>query len=509
MIGRSLTCQLEGLKTGIVLVEAEILKGFPAFYIVGLAGTSVQESRDRIRSAFHSSKISLTPGKIIINLYPGSQRKTGSHWDLAIAMALLMSMGKVPEKEMKNWVFIGELGLDGSLRASTGTLAMVLSLVGKKYSVFFPDSQKSQCASVRGVDLYPVKHFTQILEHFQGGRKIKKLVYQKPIEEENDFPLDYQELKGQKVLKRIMMIAAAGKHPTLLIGPPGVGKTMALSRLPSILLPLQGNEKEEVALIRSLDDHAGLVSGEKLFSSKPPFRTPHYSLTVSGLTGGGNTWKPGELTLAHRGLLFFDELPLFSREVLDSLRGPMERKSLTLSRNHHLMTMPSDIMLVAAMNPCPCGYYGTKDHPCSCSAGEILRYRRKISQALLDRFDIIYDCPSVDWHQNQEDQMSSMIMRERVKDAFEREKRRNQPYQFLTNHDLPDKVSEEAFLLDENSRFILENLCRNYSLSARVRRAILKTARTISDLEGEEKIHENSIYEAFQYRKSALHFWAL
>lgn len=509
MIGRSQTCQLEGLETGKVLVEAEILKGFPAFYIVGLAGPSVQESKDRIRSAFHSSGLSLPPEKIIINLYPGSQKKTGSHWDLAIAMALMMSMGKVSEKEMKNAVFIGELGLDGSLRASTGTLAMVLSLAGKNCSVFFPKSQKSQCASVQGLNLYPVEYLSQIVEHFQGGRKIQKLAYQEPREEEEIFPLDYQDLKRQRVLKRIMMIAAAGRHPTLLIGPPGVGKTMALNRLPGILIPLNKKEREDLALIRSLAENARLESAEKLFSSRPPFRAPHYSLTVAGLTGGGNNWKPGELTLAHHGVLFLDELSLFSREVLDSLRGPMESKKLILSRNHRLMTMPSDFMLVAAMNPCPCGYYGTKVHSCSCSPSAILRYRRKISQALLDRFDMIYECPSVDWKKDQEDGLTSSRMREKVKEAFERSQKRNKILNFRANHDLQDQLEEDVFRLEKNSNFILGDLCRKYSLSGRVRRSILKTARTISDLEGEEEIGEESIYEALQYRLAALKFWEI
>lgn len=494
MLGRTMTCQLDGLSVGIVQVEAETLSGFSAFSIVGLAGPSIQESKERVRSAMRASGIALPPGKILVNLFPADERKSGTQWDLPIAMALASAMGLVDPKRCARAAFVGELGLDGSLRPIAGVFQMVLGLVGQVDEIFLEEGQARTCSTIEGIQIYPVKNLVDLLRHFRGEEKILPCPHRNLVKNqggEEDGLLDFKDMKGQDQVKKIMVLSTLGHHHLLLIGPPGNGKSMALERAGTIQPDLEGQALREVMGVRSI------FTGkeEEILSTRPPLLMPHYSITRAGLVGGGSPIQPGVITRAHRGVLVLDELPLFSNECLDALRLPMDRKEISLLRNHRSRTYPSDFLLLSAMNPCPCGYYGAEDHDCACSPYQVKSYREKISQPLLDRFDMVFEVGPVDkTGKNSNKVKDSTKMREEVEEGRDR-------IQFMkVKEKWPPKVSP-------GGKALLEEISVFFHLSSRSLNKLLALAASLCILRAGEKISEEDLAEAFQYRRARYKYW--
>ncbi|MDD7732159.1 MAG: ATP-binding protein [Firmicutes bacterium] len=492
MLGRTMTCQLDGLSVGIVQVEAETLGGFSAFSIVGLAGPSIQESKERVRSAMRASGIALPPGKILVNLYPADERKSGTQWDLPITMALASAMGLVDPNRCERAAFVGELGLDGSLRPIAGIFQMVLGLVGRVDEIYLEESQARTCSTIEGIRIYPVKSLDDLLRYFRGEKEILPCPLRSLTRNpgEKDSLLDFKEIKGQDQLKKIMVLSVLGHHHLLFIGPPGNGKSMALERAGTIQPDLEGQALREVMGVRSI------FTGreEEILSTRPPLLSPHYSITRAGLVGGGSPIQPGVITRAHRGILVLDELPLFSNECLDALRLPMDRKEISLLRNHRSRTYPSDFLLLSAMNPCPCGYYGSPDHDCACSPHKVKSYREKISQPLLDRFDMVVEVGPAEKTRKNSSGKDSKTMREEVEEGIDR-------IQFMKERGLwPLEVSREG-------QSFLDDISSYFHLSSRSKRKLISLARTIAIHRGGDKILDEDLAEAFQYRRARYKYW--
>lgn len=494
MLGRTMTCQLDGLSVGIVQVEAETLGGFSAFSIVGLAGPSIQESKERVRSAMRASNLPLPPGKILVNLFPADERKSGTQWDLPIAMALASAMGMVDPQKMEGAAFIGELSLDGSLRPISGALQMVLGLVGKVKEIYLEESQAKLCSFIEGITVYPVKSLDGLLCHFRGHEKIIPCPHRSLSQcegQDGGFSLDFKEIKGQDILKKIMVLSAIGRHHLLLIGPPGNGKSMALERAGTIQPDLKGKALRDVMGIRSIFTGKDKI----ILSTRPPLFIPHYSISPAGLVGGGSPIRPGIITRAHGGVLVLDELPHFSAECLNALRLPLDRKEIALTRNHRTRTYPSDFLLLSAMNPCPCGYYGSPDHDCACSPHRVRTYRGKISQPLLDRFDMVVEVgPAEKRKENSPEEKDSKTMREEVEEGIDR-------IQSMKERGLwPLEVSREG-------HSFLDDISSYFHLSSRSKRKLISLARTIAIHRGGDKVLDEDLAQAFQYRRARYKYW--
>lgn len=512
MFARTTSCHFEGLATEVVSVEAEILKGFSQFTIVGLAGTSIQEAKERIRSTIYSMGVRLPLGRIVINLYPGDVHKAGTQWDLPMAITLLSAMGRISTSAISSVAFLGELSLDGRLRSVPGALAMVLALKQSgKTTIYMPVENAKDCSRVEGVILYPVHHLRQVEALLQKKTHLQPIQGEKRDDmdaHEPDFSMDFGDLRGQEPLKRLMEIAVAGRHSLLLVGPPGVGKTMAMSRLPSILPRLCHEEEIEVLRIQSM-------SGQSFPRNPfPPFRMPHHTITRAAFLGGGNPPVPGEISLAHKGILFLDEMPQFSRELINGLRIPMEEKRIRIHRTRRCLEAPSDFQLMATANPCPCGYFGDPDHPCTCSATEIRRYRSRLPGPLLDRIDMIYRVtrPSAEDQMEQtvnsrEDDdnnsnVNSRTMRQNIALARKRQINRYKNEQYTVNAQFSNQQDISLLQPTKKALSLLEILCQHDHVSLRVRRRLLLVARTIADLDGKEEVDEGAVGEAFQYRRT-------
>lgn len=511
MFARTSSCHFEGLATEVVSVEAEILKGFSQFTIVGLAGTSIQEAKERIRSAIYAMGVRLPLGRIVINLYPGDVHKAGTQWDLPMAITLLSAMGRISTSAISSVAFLGELSLDGHLRSVPGALAMVLALKQSgKTTIYLPAENAKACSRVDGVTLYPVHHLHQVEALLQKKTNLQPIQGEKREDMdalEPDFSMDFGDLRGQEPLKRLLQIAVAGRHSLLLVGPPGVGKTMAMSRLPSILPPLCHEEEIEVLRIQSMSGHSFLRN------PFPPFRTPHHTITRAAFLGGGNPPVPGEISLAHKGILFLDEMPQFSRELINGLRIPMEEKRIRIHRTRRCLEAPSDFQLMATANPCPCGYSGDPDHPCTCSAAEIRRYRSRLPGPLLDRIDMIYRVTrpcvedqkkitaTIEKDEDKNTVMDSRTMRQHIALARKRQINRYQNETYSVNAHFRDQQDISLLRPTKKALSLLNELCQHGHVSLRVRRRLLLVARTIADVDGKEEVDEGAIGEAFQYRR--------
>lgn len=511
MFARTSSCHFEGLATEVVSVEAEILKGFSQFTIVGLAGTSIQEAKERIRSAIYAMGVRLPLGRIVINLYPGDVHKAGTQWDLPMAITLLSAMGRISTSAISSVAFLGELSLDGHLRSVPGALAMVLALKQSgKTTIYLPAENAKACSRVDGVTLYPVHHLRQVEALLQKKTNLQPIQGEKREDMdalEPDFSMDFGDLRGQEPLKRLLQIAVAGRHSLLLVGPPGVGKTMAMSRLPSILPPLCHEEEIEVLRIQSMSGHSFLRN------PFPPFRTPHHTITRAAFLGGGNPPVPGEISLAHKGILFLDEMPQFSRELINGLRIPMEEKRIRIHRTRRCLEAPSDFQLMATANPCPCGYSGDPDHPCTCSAAEIRRYRSRLPGPLLDRIDMIYRVTrpcvedqkkitaTIEKDEDKNTVMDSRTMRQHIALARKRQINRYQNETYSVNAHFRDQQDISLLRPTKKALSLLNELCQHGHVSLRVRSRLLLVARTIADVDGKEEVDEGAIGEAFQYRR--------
>jgi len=492
-----------GLDGVLIEVEVDIAeRGFPGFTIVGLPDKSVDEAKERVRAAIINSSFSMPDTRLTVNLAPADIPKVGSAFDLPIAVGILAASGMIKKEKLKDCLFLGELSLKGDLRKVSGVLPIVLMAKKKRINeIFIPLENVKEASLVEGVNVYGVVNLKDLVLHLNDDIKINPYPYQsmnqilKP-----DYEYLFEDIKGQATAKRGCEIAAAGFHNILFKGPPGTGKTLLSKAFPSIMPPLEKEEMMEVTKIYSI---AGFLN-DFYFISQRPFRSPHHTISRIGLVGGGSTPTPGEISLAHRGVLFLDEFPEFPRSVLESLRQPLEDGKVTISRIQGSLTFPSRFLLIAAANPCPCGYLGHPKKPCRCLPGAIIKYKKRLSGPLLDRIDLHIDVPPVEEDEltNEANLETSEMIRQRVIKARERQKQRFKGLKIYTNSEMSSSEIKKFCQLTKEAVSLLKQAISRLSLSARSYFKIIKIAQTIADLAGKEKIDSVEIAEAIQFRSS-------
>ncbi|MDK2920995.1 MAG: magnesium chelatase family protein [Desulfonauticus sp.] len=496
---------LLGIDGFLVEVEIDLTRsGLPAFSLVGLAEGAVRESKERIFSALKNNGFKLPPARITINLAPANQRKEGSLFDLPLSIGLLVAAGLLPKSSfLEHTLLAGELSLNGELRPIAGALPLALLAKNKglKY-VVLPRDNGPEAAVVKGVEVFALENLAQVVSLLEGKELTPFQVdVDSLFQEQTSFLEDFSEVKGQEHVKRAIEIAAAGGHNLLLVGPPGSGKTMLAKRIPTILPPLTFSEALEVTKIYSV---SGQLPPQVSLLIQRPFRAPHHTISDAGLIGGGHYPRPGEVSLAHRGVLFLDELPEFKKHVLEVLRQPLEDGEVTIARASMSLRYPASFMLVAAMNPCPCGYLGDEKHHCSCTPLQIQRYRSRLSGPLLDRIDLQVEVPAVEYKKLRQEQseFSSKKMLKRVLTARKIQQKRYQEASlpFLTNSELNGRWLNKFCPLGEREHAFLEQAVKNLGLSARAFTRILRLGRTIADLEGKENLDVPILAEAISYR---------
>jgi len=500
MLAKVTSCAVVGLEGALVEVEVDISPGLPSFIIVGLPDAAVQESKERVRAAIRNSGCQFPMRRITVNLAPADLKKAGPAYDLPIAIGILLSSEQVTA-QLPQSLFLGELSLDGSLRHTNGVLPMV-SLARQLgiQNVFVPAADAREAALVEAIDIIPVASLAELVGHLRGEQPIP---YYQPqdggAESATRQGLDLVYVQGQEHVKRALEVAAAGGHNVIMTGPPGSGKTMLARCLPSILPTMTNDEALEVTKIYSV---SGLLPSDTPLIRQRPFRAPHHTISQAGLVGGGRWPRPGEVSLSHRGVLFLDELPEFGHNSLEALRQPLEDRIVTISRAQGSLTFPSNFMLVAALNPCPCGYHGDPVKECNCPPSLVSRYQKRISGPLLDRIDIFVEVPRIDYEKLAEAKPgeSSASVRTRVNGARVLQQQRFRGSKLACNADMTAVEVKDCCVVDVSGQALLRAAMKQLCLSARAFHRILKLARTIADLAGAESIQAAHLAEAIQYR---------
>ena len=504
MVNKVTTATVIGLDAYKITVEIDVINSIPGISIVGLPDTAVNEARDRVRSAVKNSGYTFPAKKVIINLAPADMKKTGTNFDLPIAIGILVEEGVVESEKIGDYAFVGELSLDGEIRGVNGVLPIILGLKNSGVkNVIVPSINSNEAALVDGINIYGAEHLTDVVNHFvETPLKIKKIDINEYLQKhgENEYIYDFKDVKGQKKAKKALEIAAAGGHNLLMSGSPGSGKTLMAKCFASILPPLELDEALELTKIYSI---SGLLSPDEPLMTKRPFRPVHHTASANGIIGGGSNPKPGEITLAHRGVLFLDEIVEFPRQVLEVLRQPLEDAKVVISRANHSITYPAKFMLLAAMNPCPCGFLGDKEKQCTCSEFQINRYLSRLSGPLLDRIDLQIEVPrltSEELLKSSADEESSADIRKRVIKARKIQYERYKNDNIFTNSELTPKLIKKYCKIDKQSEELLKTAIVKYQLSGRRYDRILKLARTIADLDGVQDIKQTHLMQALQYR---------
>lgn len=498
MVSSVYTLGVNGIQATVISCECLVTNGLPAFDLVGLPDAAVKEARERVRGAAKTSGFRFPTSRITVNLSPANVRKSGSHYDLPILIGLLEAIGMLKKPEGK-CAFIGELSLDGKVRAVTGVLPMALAAKENGFdALYVPAENAAEATLAQGPKVYPVNSVSQLVSAITGESEITEQPLWIPEKSEREL-LDFKDVMGQDSVKRALEIAAAGSHNVLLIGPPGSGKSMLSKRLPSILPDLTMEESLEVSKIYSV---MGLLTSKRPLITERPFRAPHHTISNAGLAGGGSNPRPGEISMAHKGVLFLDEFPEFHKDTLELMRQPLEDGVVTISRASGSVTFPAEHMLVCAMNPCRCGWYGDPRGKCKCSQFSVDSYRGRISGPMLDRIDLVVEVPAVPFEdlRDRKEAEPSCEIKKRV-DAARKVQTERFGSENMCNARMGPKELREYCKMDDDAIFMLEHAFNRLGMTARSYDRIIKVARTIADLSGAEIITMDHVAEAIQYRR--------
>ncbi len=500
---------LSGLDTFAVNIEVDASRGLPGTKIVGLPDNAVKESKERVRAAIRNSGYEYKSQRITVNLSPADIKKEGPAYDLAIALGILAASGQIPLGPLKDYVILGELSLDGRIRPIRGSLPIALSLTKNEFKgLILPKANAQEAALAQDVAIFPVEKLGEVVHFLLNPETISRHPSDvtQHLNQANSYPIDFSDVKGQLSVKRGLEVAAAGSHNCLMIGPPGSGKTMLAKRIPTILPNLSMEEALEITKIHSV---MGLVHQSNGLIVQRPFRSPHHTSSHASFVGGGSIPKPGEITLSHNGVLFLDELPEFNRNVLESLRQPLEDHQVTIARTAKVSRFPAQFMLIASMNPCPCGYYLNPRRNCQCSSTQIQRYLSKISGPLLDRIDIHLEVPALSPNELFQtlQQETSVQIKERISLAREAQRQRFENSLIFANAFMDQKSLKAHCKLKPESETLLKQALTELHLSARANDKILKVARTVADLAGKIEIFPEHVAEAIQYRSLDRNWW--